>query len=91
MVHGNDFFALLGERFCGGLLHILNNFFRLDDTRKFKERGLKNRVHAPAEANLFGNVRRVDGVELNVVLRDKAFHGRRKHIVEFLGSPGTVE
>ena len=68
-VHFNDFFALLHE-LLGFFFHVANRFVNRQNFCKREERGLQNGVGALAEADISGDVNRVDRIKLNVVLRN---------------------
>ena len=69
-VHLHNGLALFGEALLGGLLHILDGVLAGQHARQRKERGLQNGVGALAQADLHRLVDGVDGVELDVVLRN---------------------
>ena len=76
-VHLHDFLALLGVRLLGVVLEHLD---RVElgavglgelDAGELEERGLENRVRARAHAVLAGDLRRVDHVELELLVDDR--------------------
>ena len=68
-VHFDDLFALLHELLCL-FLHVADGFRLGQHLGKGEERRLQNRVGALAKADLGGDVDRVHGIKLDVVLRD---------------------
>ena len=66
----DDGFALLAVGFLGGFLDAHDGFVFGEDTRKFEEARLHDRVDAIAHAGLFGNGVGVDDVQLDLLVDD---------------------
>ena len=82
--------ALLQIRLGSRILHVTNGLFLGNDVRQGEERRLQNGVRALAHANLYGQVNSVDGVEVDVVLRNVALRGGAQVLGELLGRPLAV-
>ena len=91
VIHGDDLFTLLAIGTGGSVLHELDSLVLWNDAGEFEECSLQDRVDAPAKAKLLRDVGSVDGIELDVILRNIALHGARQVLVELRGIPGAVE
>ena len=91
MVHLNDGFTLLGVRTGRRVFHEFHRIVSRNDFSEFEERRLQNGVGAVAQTKTLRNVGCIDGVELDVVFRDSAFHRRRQTRIEFFVGPRAVE
>ena len=69
-VHLNDVLALLAVALLGSLLHEVDGIVDGHDVSQLEEGGLQDGVGALAHADLDGLVDGVDGVQLDVVVRD---------------------
>ena len=90
VIHVNDVLTLLQIRLGSRIFHVANGLFLGDDIRKSEERRLQNGVRAFAHANLYGQVNSVDGIEVDVVLRNVALRGGTQVLSELLGRPLAV-
>ena len=74
IVHVDDLLALVAVIVDHGFLQILHCVRHRNDRRQFEERRLHDHVDAAAQAQTLGDAGAVEGVELNLVLGDIAFH-----------------
>ena len=90
-VHLNNRVALLAVALLGGLFHVLDSFVDGHDVGQLEEGRLQNGVGALAHADLDGFVDGVDGVQLDVVVRDVLLVGRVQVLVQLLIGPLAVD
>ena len=90
-VHVDDLIALFGVGLYNGLLHIVNRFIQRQHTGEFEEGCLQHSICAVAEAKLLGNVSCIDGVELNVLLRENTLGTVRQMLLKACHIPVGVE
>ena len=64
---------------------------RIDNGRQLKERRLHQHVKAPAEAQLAGDVHRVEGIKVDLFLRQIAPDADRQVLLQLRLGPAAVE
>ena len=74
IVHVHDVLALLAVGLEDGVLHLLHGLLERNDVRDLEECRLHDRVGARAQAELGGDLRGVDDVEVDLVLREEDLH-----------------
>ena len=90
-VHLDDRVALLAVRLLDGFLHILLGVGVGDDVGEFEECRLHDGVDALGRAEFGDDVQTVEGVELDVLLRNLVLHLCGELLVHLVGGPDAVE
>ena len=90
-VHLDDRVALSAVRLLDGFLHVLLGVRIGDDVCEFEECRLHDGVHALGRAEFGDDVKTVEGVELDVLLRDLVLHLCGELLVHLVGGPYAVE
>ena len=74
VVHVHDILSLLPIALVNELLHLLDGHFVGDDVRYLEEGRLHNRVGTVAKTEFRGYLRRIDDVEIDMVLGQVRLH-----------------
>ena len=83
IIHFDDFAAFMAIGVDDCVAQVFFGFFQRDDLRQFEKRDLHQNVEPAAKSDVLGELNGIDGIELDVVGRDVAFHAAGQFFVQF--------
>ena len=91
VVHAYDLLAFFAVSLVDRFLHLLDGFVERNHVRDLEEGTLHNRVRAAAQSEIHRDLRRVDDVEVDLVLGQVFLHVVGQRLLGRLGIVDAVE
>ena len=73
-IHLDDVIAFFLEAFLNGFLDVADGFVNRNDIGELEERHLHYGIDTGAESGVFGNLQRIDIVEVDLLFNDRFLH-----------------